>query len=406
LRTTVVIPCWNEAQRLDRTAFASYAASHPDVRLLFVNDGSTDGTLAVLQAIAASAEGRIGVLDQPENRGKAEAVRAGMLAAIDAGAEYVGYFDADLATPLDAIEEFVATLDDRADIDVVLGARVALLGRYIERRPLRHYLGRLFATAASVVLDLAVYDTQCGAKLMRVKPFLRGLFEAPFGSRWIFDVELIARYLSMGGMPSGIYELPLHRWTDVGESKVKSIDFVRAIGEMAAIYRTYQLPRRFRALLGLLTQPFLRYVAAGGFGTALHYLTLIVFVELFAMRAAIATTLGAIVGAVTNYFLNYHFTFASRLRHTYTLPRFLLVAAMSAGISAGGMWVATELAHVHYLLAQVLCTGAVLVFGYVVNKLWTFGARERITLPAQAVAAAPDADARTKLVARTGNEHS
>jgi len=84
-----------------------------------------------------------------------------------------------------------------------------------------------------------VFDTQCGAKLLRCDARLQRLFERPFGSRWIFDVELLARYLAAGGTGAGIYELPLRRWTDVGESRLAPADFLRAAAEMAAIYREY-----------------------------------------------------------------------------------------------------------------------------------------------------------------------
>jgi putative flippase GtrA len=295
---------------------------------------------------------------------------------MDLGAEYAGYFDADLATPLEFSAEFVETLDKHPDLDFVIGARVALLGRTITRKASRHYIGRLFATAASLVLALPVYDTQCGAKLLRVTERSRSLFEKPFGSRWIFDVELFARYLSVYGSRDGLYELPLMRWTDVGESKVKWHDFMRAGAEMAAIYRAYGIKRDFNTLLRLTTAPFLRYVGAGGVGTLCHYLVLGILAGLFAVTPTLATVAGALVGAGVNYLLNYHFTFASRAAHRVTIPRFLAVAALSALLNGLGMWFATTRLGLHYFIAQLGCTAAVLIVGYLLNAAWTFKTQE------------------------------
>jgi len=372
VRVGIVVPCFNEESRLDRTAFERFLAGPGSVRLLFVNDGSTDDTLGVLHELQRRFPDRVQVIDQPVNRGKAEAVRVGMLRALGDGIPYVGYFDADLATPLEAIDDFVRVLDHNPDIDVVIGARVALLGRDIQRRASRHYSGRVFATAASLVLSLPVYDTQCGAKLLRSTPRVASLFEQPFGSRWIFDVELIARYLSLGGRREGLYELPVQRWRDVGESKVKLRDYVRAIGEMAQIHRRYFLGRRRERWLDLLSVPFLRYLTAGGVGTTFHYLLLILLVEIGRVRPWSAATAGSALGAVLNYSLNYHLTFAATSSHGHTLPRFAGVALLSALFNGAGVWVLTRFASLHYLLAQVLCTLSVLVFGYLLNRAWTF----------------------------------
>jgi putative flippase GtrA len=372
VKTFIVIPCYNEEVRLDVAAFEAFLASSTDVSLILVNDGSTDRTIDVLRRLEEGAGGRVRVIDQQPNKGKSEAVRVGVLAAIDAGARYAGYFDADLATPLAAIPEFGEVLDENPQIDIVLGARVALLGREIDRKATRHYLGRVFATAASLVLDLPVYDTQCGAKLFRVGPRVRQLFERPFGSRWIFDVEILARYLAGQGDHRGLYELPLRQWTDVGESRVKARDFLRAGGEMAAIYQDYRLRRHLDRLLGLLAAPFLRYAGAGGVGTLVHYATLTCVVELLGVRPAVATLVGASVGAIVNYVLNYHLTFASKAPHARTAPRYFFVAALSAILNGVVMWLLTHRTRVHYLVAQLGCTVLVLVFGYLLNRVWTF----------------------------------
>jgi glycosyltransferase involved in cell wall biosynthesis len=137
-RTVIVIPCYNEEARFDPNAFARSLEAQPHTSFILVNDGSTDGTLAALEAFAAEHPGRVQVIDQNPNAGKAEAVRRGMLAAMASGADLAGYWDADLATPLEAIPEFVDVFDKHPETELVLGARVALLGREIERNPLRH----------------------------------------------------------------------------------------------------------------------------------------------------------------------------------------------------------------------------------------------------------------------------
>jgi glycosyltransferase involved in cell wall biosynthesis len=230
-RTWIVVPCYNEAKRLDRAAFLRFARGNAEVRFLFVDDGSTDATGAVLAKLCAERPEQFELLTLPQNGGKAEAVRQGMVRAFGSSARYAGYWDADLATPLEVIRRFSQVLDDSPWLELVMGSRVQLLGRKIERRPARHYLGRVFATFASLVLGLRVYDTQCGAKLFRGTQAMKQLFEKPFGARWIFDVEILARMLDQRhgqGMPADqvIYEEPLTDWVDVGGSKVRATHMI------------------------------------------------------------------------------------------------------------------------------------------------------------------------------------
>jgi dolichyl-phosphate beta-glucosyltransferase len=374
--TCVVVPCYNEATRFDSAAFEAYVSTTSDVSFVLVNDGSSDATLTVLQALAQKHSSRIRVLDVQPNQGKAEAVRRGMLLAMESEEfEFAGFWDADLATPLDAITVFIDVFKRLARVDIVFGTRVGLLGRQIERKPSRHYLGRVFATAASIVLSLPVYDTQCGAKLFRVNELNRGLFATRFLSRWIFDIELVARYCRERAGQVGIYELPLDRWRDVGESKVRPIDFVRAAGEMLIIYRTYARAGNRHWALELITAPFVRYAAVGAIGTVFHFATLSACVELMRMSPTNGSLVGAVVGALVNYVLNYHLTFASQQSHRVTLPRFLTVAAFGVLLNGGVVKVMTENMHVHYLLAQAVATIIVLSSGFVLNKVWTFAQR-------------------------------
>ena len=242
---TVVVPCYNEAQRLRPQQFTRFLEEDLGIRFLFVNDGSTDETLAVLLGLQRLHPQWISVLDQQPNAGKAEAVRSGLLQAItDPGTIYVGFWDADLATPLDAIPDLLGKLSSTPGLEMVFGARVRLLGRHIHRKPVRHYLGRCFATVASSLLRLPIYDTQCGAKLFRVTPDLREILKGSFRSRWIFDVEILARFVALrqgnfDHLRHVIYEYPLERWEDVAGSRVKPFDFIRAVRELLHIYQTY-----------------------------------------------------------------------------------------------------------------------------------------------------------------------
>jgi glycosyltransferase involved in cell wall biosynthesis len=243
---TLVVPCYNEAGRLDDNAFLSLVRGGSAIQLLFVNDGSEDTTADRLSALQANETGAITVLMLEHNRGKAEAVRQGLLRALASGAPIVGYQDADLATPVAEVDRLCRMF--RADTrSVLLASRVLLLGRDIRRRAVRHYTGRVFATFASVVLRLKVYDTQCGTKLFRATPQLAAALAEPFLSRWIFDVELLGR-LVVGSSKTppvdlnDIVEEPLLAWYDVPGSKLRTWDAAGAIRDMVRV--AYDLSRR------------------------------------------------------------------------------------------------------------------------------------------------------------------
>lgn len=241
-RCAIVVPCYNERQRLDPDAFRGFVDRQPGVEFLFVDDGSTDGTGEWLDGLAATRPGRLSTLRIERNVGKAEAVRRGILLATASAVDYVGFWDADLAAPLAAIPDFVRHLEDYPEVCMAFGSRVRMLGRRIDRTTTRHYLGRVFATAVSVLFGVPVYDTQCGAKLFRATPAVRRLFERPFSSRWLFDVELLTRCL--GDRPAAaaddlIHEIPLVSWCDVEGSKLKARDFVLALADLWTIRRAW-----------------------------------------------------------------------------------------------------------------------------------------------------------------------
>lgn len=248
-QTIVVVPCYNEASRLNIEVFKSFAHDHRDIHFLLVNDGSQDRTEEIIRRLQADDPACFTAYSLPRNSGKAEAVRHGILRAFESSPDYVAFWDADLATPLEAILDFRLILADRPQIEVVIGSRVKLLGRAIERRPIRHYLGRIAATLASITLRLHVYDTQCGAKMFRATPDMAAIFSTKFQTRWIFDIELLARLIQQrhgSGLPSIeqiVYEMPLVQWRDVRGSNVKAGDFLSSALELVTVRRTY-LSRR------------------------------------------------------------------------------------------------------------------------------------------------------------------
>src|SRR5260370_21169915 len=141
LRIAVVVPCFNEERRLDVGAFRRAELEARELELVFVDDGSSDGTRRVLEEIQAQRAGRTTIVVQQPNAGKAAAVRRGVLDALESHPDAVGFWDADLATPFSELPAFVEVLERQPEVDVVVGSRVRLMGRTIERRAMPHYLG-------------------------------------------------------------------------------------------------------------------------------------------------------------------------------------------------------------------------------------------------------------------------
>lgn len=235
----IVIPFYNEERRFDGGRLAELAR-HPSVELIAVDDGSRDRTLDMLRELAAGAAGKIVLLPLAKNAGKGEAVRRGMLHALERGRTTIGFTDADFSTRPGELLELLDELDSRADLDVLIASRVLLVGRRIERKAMRHYLGRVFATIAANILRTPFYDTQCGAKLFRATPALDSALSQPFVSRWAFDVELLGRLLigtpTVPAIPvERIREVPLEEWVDAGGSKVTTAAMAKTLADLALI---------------------------------------------------------------------------------------------------------------------------------------------------------------------------
>jgi dolichyl-phosphate beta-glucosyltransferase len=242
----VVIPCFIEEHRLRGADFLAFLESHRAASLCLVDDGSGDGTLAVLEQLRSRCPDRILVHHLSANSGKAEAVRAGVLhVAAMARWPIIGYWDADLSTPLDEVDRLLAALRDTPGCYLALGSRVKRLGAHIDRRISRHVMGRIFAACASGILGFAVYDSQCGAKLFPIES-ATVFFQEPFLTRWLFDLEMLVRLRNAMGMTAidMTREVPLGRWKEVGGSKLALSDMINVPIELLKIRQHYNPKNR------------------------------------------------------------------------------------------------------------------------------------------------------------------
>lgn len=195
-----------------------------DISILVSDDGSGVKVAAELQRLSEAEQARTASgprrnkLLQPlltaRNRGKGHAVYAGWRTG--AGYEWLAFVDADGAVPVREINRAWEHLKSAGNsTDVLIASRVAKLGRNVERTLYRHVSGRVFATIASFLSGLQVYDSQCGLKFIRASAFQK---IAPFVTteRFSFDMELLMFAAASG---SRIEEFPID-WRHVSGGKV------------------------------------------------------------------------------------------------------------------------------------------------------------------------------------------
>ena len=136
----------------------------------------------------------------------------------------IGYIDSDGAFDLLDVGLLFSTAKEKMNsvpaFKVIIGSRVKLAGRQIERNKLRHYLGRLISTFICLGWEKAPYDTQSGFKIFCLDSSFRDAVKAPFETSWFFDIELMLRLDALSSLR--IWEVPLMKWMEIGESSIKS----------------------------------------------------------------------------------------------------------------------------------------------------------------------------------------
>ena len=238
----VVIPCYNEEERLRTDEFTSFVNGNLGYHLCFVNDGSTDNTLAVLKELSKGREDHISVYDCPQNGGKAEAVRQGVLhLSKDKQLDYIGFLDADLSTNFQDFDDLVQTISG-SDFKIVSGSRIARMGADIHKEGARAIISKTINKIIQTILGMPFRDTQCGAKIM-TKDVIEEVFQKKFYTKWLFDVEIFLRMKKVYGAEkakSYLCEQPLKRWVHEDGSKLSMKDSVKILGQLFQLAVQYR----------------------------------------------------------------------------------------------------------------------------------------------------------------------
>jgi glycosyltransferase involved in cell wall biosynthesis len=235
LKTYVIVPCYNEEQRLDTNYWNSLTKSL-DFQWIFVNDGSTDNTKSKLEEIKNKT-----TLNLEVNSGKAEAIRYGINYAMsrsDKNDLVTCYIDADSAFQANDVKRIFEIFKEKMiarQIDSVWASRVALAGRNIKRSTTRHHLARIIITIIGFVDKKIPYDPQTGFKIFYLNHKVKQVFENKFKTRWFFDIEILRRWERLTGSRMDIWEEPVIYWYEVGGSKVNKRQYLRIFKELLYI---------------------------------------------------------------------------------------------------------------------------------------------------------------------------
>jgi len=241
MKNGIIIPCYNEAKRLNFEAFKVFISSHVNYILCFVNDGSKDHTLSELLKFQKEMGDRVVVIDLPQNLGKAEAVRSGINYIIkNPKIDTVGFMDADLATGFQDYTRLVSKMNIGRK-KMVFGSRKKNEELLMQRTRFRKLASWAVGLFIKLIVGLPIKDTQCGAKVFK-RTTASLVFNKEFNSRWLFDVEIFIRLKKVykEKVLDRIEEVALLKWNEVEGSKITlkdSIKFPVQLLEIAYNYR-------------------------------------------------------------------------------------------------------------------------------------------------------------------------
>jgi glycosyltransferase involved in cell wall biosynthesis len=234
----IIVPCFNEEWRFPQSYWREILAVENQLKWVFVDDGSFDGTGRILNEVCIGTASQ--VVKLTKNIGKGGAIRQGFLEVLekDPKIQVLGYLDSDGAFSKEDVFRLAELISQTSlksldrPLHAVISARVALSGRQISRKVSRHYLGRIIATLLTNNWSDSPYDTQSGFKLFLNSEAFRDSIKTEFATKWFFDVEIITRIGIYNKGHLSIWEEPLSYWKDIDGSKLRVKHFFNICFEL------------------------------------------------------------------------------------------------------------------------------------------------------------------------------
>jgi dolichyl-phosphate beta-glucosyltransferase len=253
----IVVPVFNEEQRLDFQYFSSIAAL-PNVKLVFIDDASKDGSFELIKNFSNNNSG-VSCLSLRENVGKPNAIRLGWIYLQETfHCDYLGFLDADGAFCLDDVRNLTSKV---LGVDKWIGSdgglsspqipnaywssRIGLSGRQINRSRSRYILGRILATLIRIFYKGLPWDTQSGFKLFKNEDLFISSITPNFKCRWLFDIELLLRIRRVESSYM-VWEEPLLKWRDVPGSKISHRGYFYIFKDLIYLLVFFKFERKTR----------------------------------------------------------------------------------------------------------------------------------------------------------------
>jgi len=235
MNTAIIVPVFNEILRWNSLYWSQLQEA--GIQIFFIDDASEDGTLNLIESLPGAI-----VLTLPKNVGKAEAVRIGMYEASSPRYNFdcIGFLDADCAFNSSEVQEIIGNASTLFSLgyESIWSSRVKLLGRNIERSPIRHLIGRVISSIFARSYSQFPYDSQCGFKIYSFSESLHESLNYKSKTRWFFELEHLSNFYIRTGRTLTVWEQPISHWKDVPGSKLYSVKTIHILRELLFIYKS------------------------------------------------------------------------------------------------------------------------------------------------------------------------